>query len=95
MTSQVTGQIGWRREGIKYRRNEIFLDVLESVNLLMSQQGQVLSSHVAGRIAMKSYLSGMPECKFGLNDKIIGDKIEKVQDVQHTCIYHITYRGRL
>jgi len=44
----------------------------------MSQQGQVLSSHVAGRIAMKSYLSGMPECKFGLNDKIIGDKIDKV-----------------
>ena len=80
VTSQVTGQIGWRREGIKYRRNEIFLDVLESVNLLMSQQGQVLSSHVAGRIAMKSYLSGMPECKFGLNDKIIGDKIEKVSN---------------
>lgn len=39
ITSQVTGQIGWRREGIKYRRNELFLDVLESVNLLMSPQG--------------------------------------------------------
>ena len=31
VTSAVTGQVGWRREGIKYRRNEIFLDVLESV----------------------------------------------------------------
>jgi len=39
ITSQVTGQIGWRREGIKYRRNELFLDVLENVNLLMSPQG--------------------------------------------------------
>lgn len=56
ITSQVTGQIGWRREGIKYRRNELFLDVLESVNLLMSPQGQVLSSHVAGKVMMKSYL---------------------------------------
>ena len=37
---QVTGQIGWRREGIKYRRNELFLDVLEYVNLLMSPQGE-------------------------------------------------------
>lgn len=73
ITSQVTGQIGWRREGIKYRRNELFLDVLESVNLLMSPQGQVLSAHVAGRIVMKSYLSGMPECKFGINDKITMD----------------------
>lgn len=58
ITSQVTGQIGWRREGIKYRRNELFLDVLEYVNLLMSPQGQVLSAHVAGKVVMKSYLSG-------------------------------------
>lgn len=73
ITSQVTGQIGWRREGIKYRRNELFLDVLEFCNLLMSPQGQVLSSHVAGKVVMKSYLSGMPECKFGINDKLIMD----------------------
>uniref|UniRef100_A0A0L8GM78 MHD domain-containing protein n=1 Tax=Octopus bimaculoides TaxID=37653 RepID=A0A0L8GM78_OCTBM len=73
ITSQVTGQIGWRREGIKYRRNELFLDVLESVNLLMSPQGQVLSAHVAGKVVMKSYLSGMPECKFGINDKLLVD----------------------
>lgn len=69
----MTGQIGWRREGIKYRRNELFLDVIEYVNLLMSQQGQVLSAHVAGKVAMKSYLSGMPECKFGINDKLTID----------------------
>ena len=69
----MTGQIGWRREGIKYRRNELFLDVIEYVNLLMSPQGQVLSAHVAGKVVMKSYLSGMPECKFGINDKIVVD----------------------
>ncbi|XP_071476342.1 AP-2 complex subunit mu [Diadema setosum] len=80
ITNQVTGQIGWRREGIKYRRNELFLDVLENVNLLMSPQGQVLSAHVAGRVVMKSYLSGMPECKFGMNDKITLDKQGKGDD---------------
>lgn len=41
MVCQVTGQIGWRREGIKYRRNELFLDVIEYVNLLMSPQGKL------------------------------------------------------
>ena len=81
VTSAVTGQIGWRREGIKYRRNELFLDVIESVNLRMSQQGQVLSTHVAGRIVMKSYLSGMPECKFGINDKItVENRAKPTQD---------------
>lgn len=46
ITSQVTGQIGWRREGIKYRRNELFLDVLEYVNLLMSPQGEIFIFHL-------------------------------------------------
>ena len=36
----------------------------------MSPQGQVLSAHVAGKVVMKAYISGMPECKFGINDKI-------------------------
>lgn len=56
ITSQVTGQIGWRREGIKYRRNELFLDVLESVNLLMSPQGgfrTLLQSNRSNRRRLK------------------------------------------
>ena len=57
ITAQVTGQIGWRREGIKYRRNELFLDAHEYVNLLMSPQGQVLSAHVAGRFTQVFYKS--------------------------------------
>lgn len=77
ITNQVTGQIGWRRDGIKYRRNELFLDVLENVNLLMNAQGKVLSAHVSGRVVMRSYLSGMPECKFGMNDKVMVDNKEK------------------
>jgi len=84
ITSQVTGQIGWRKEGIKYRRNELFLDVLESVNLLMSPQGQVLQAHVSGRVLMKSYLSGMPECKFGLNDKVTLDKTKNSNSSSNT-----------
>ena len=40
-------------------------------NSIIFIPGQVLSAHVAGRIVMKSYLSGMPECKFGINDKVL------------------------
>lgn len=86
ITSQVTGQIGWRREGIKYRKNELFLDVLESVNLLMSPQGQVLSNHVSGRVVMKSFLSGMPECKFGMNDKLVIEKQAKPSSAEAASI---------
>ena len=42
--------------------------------------GQVLSAHVAGKIVMKSYLSGMPECKFGINDKVLVETKGKNMD---------------
>lgn len=57
ITSQVTGQIGWRREGIKYRRNELFLDVLESVNLLMSPQGPFVPADWGGGCRVFIHLS--------------------------------------
>ena len=31
----VTNAVSWRSEGIKYRKNEVFLDIIESVNLLV------------------------------------------------------------
>lgn len=32
----VTNAVSWRSEGIRYRKNEVFLDVIESVNMLVS-----------------------------------------------------------
>mmetsp|Transcript_22706 Transcript_22706/g.27437 ORF Transcript_22706/g.27437 Transcript_22706/m.27437 type:complete len:450 (-) Transcript_22706:453-1802(-) len=72
-TLQVTGAVGHRREGIKYKKNEIYLDIVESVNLLMSAKGTVLRSDCSGRIVLKCFLSGMPDLRLGLNDKLGGD----------------------
>lgn len=70
----ITGAISWRAQDIKYRRNEIFIDVLEKVNVLLSPKGTTLESDVSGSIMIKAYLSGMPECRFGMNDKLLLDK---------------------
>lgn len=74
LTSQITGAIDWRREGIRYRNNEVFIDLYETMSLLLSTNGTVLRSEVNGRVMMRAFLTGMPECKFGLNDKLIVDK---------------------
>lgn len=74
LTQQITGVVDWRREGLRYKKNEVYIDVNESVNLLMSASGAVLRAECTGQVMMKTYLSGMPECKFGLNDKISMDK---------------------
>ncbi|KAI9829642.1 MAG: hypothetical protein M1826_005532 [Phylliscum demangeonii] len=73
ITMQATGAISWRRADLKYRKNEAFVDVIEDVNLLMSAAGTVLRADVTGQIVMRAYLSGTPECKFGLNDRLLLD----------------------
>ncbi|KAJ2908980.1 clathrin associated protein complex medium subunit [Coemansia aciculifera] len=74
ITMQATGATTWRRNDISYKKNEAFVDVIESVNLIMSAKGTVLRADVQGQIVMRSFLSGMPECKFGLNDKLVLDR---------------------
>ncbi|KAJ9664407.1 clathrin associated protein complex medium subunit [Neophaeococcomyces mojaviensis] len=71
ITSQATGAQSWRRGDIKYRKNEAFVDVIEDVNLLMSATGTILRADVSGHIVMRAYLTGTPECKFGLNDQLL------------------------
>jgi AP-1 complex subunit mu len=91
----VTNAVSWRSEGISYRKNECFLDVVESLNLLVSASGQVLHSEIVGQIKMRVYLSGMPELRLGLNDKILFEstgrqgrqKSVDLEDVKfHQCV---------
>jgi AP-1 complex subunit mu len=67
----VTNAVSWRSEGIKHRKNEVFLDVVESVNMLATTTGQVLRSEIVGAVKMRVFLSGMPELRLGLNDRVL------------------------
>ena len=42
-TMQVTGAVSWRREGLKYKKNEVYLDIVESINVLMTAKGAQLA----------------------------------------------------
>jgi AP-1 complex subunit mu len=92
----LTNAVSWRSEGIKHRKNEIFLDVIEKLNILVSSNGTVLHSEIIGAIQMKSFLSGMPELKLGLNDKLMFEatgrsttrvKAVELEDIKfHQCV---------
>ena len=43
----MTGAVGWRRDGLKYKRNEVFLDVTEKVSALVGVGGTVLRADVS------------------------------------------------
>jgi len=91
----VTNAVSWRSEGLKYRKNEVFLDVIESVNMLANANGTVLRSEILGVIKMRVYLTGMPELRLGLNDKLLFEatgrstkgKAVEMEDVKfHQCV---------
>lgn len=93
----LTNAVSWRAEGIKHKKNEIFLDVVEKLNLLVAANGTVLHSEILGAIKMKSFLSGMPELKLGLNDKLMFEatgranqargKSVELEDIKfHQCV---------
>ncbi|KCV72178.1 hypothetical protein H696_01580 [Fonticula alba] len=91
----VTNAVSWRPEGIRHRKNEVYLDVVESINLLANPDGTVLRSEIIGAIKMRVQLSGMPELRLGLNDKVLFEstgrstkaKAVELEDVKfHQCV---------
>ncbi|KAK3575325.1 hypothetical protein QTP86_024738 [Hemibagrus guttatus] len=90
----VTNAVSWRSEGIKYKKNEVFIDVIESINVLVNANGSVMSSDIVGSIKLKTMLSGMPELRLGLNDRVLfaltgrdKGKTVSMEDVKfHQCV---------
>ena len=69
-SSEVINSQVSRPLGLNYKINQVFLDIVEKVNSLISNKGEVLRSEIIGQINLKVLLSGMPVLKLGLNDKI-------------------------
>ncbi|XP_049850274.1 AP-1 complex subunit mu-like [Schistocerca gregaria] len=67
---EVMDRVSWRPEDVSYSKNEVYLDVVEKVNLLVSASGAILHSEIFGQILVRCLLSGMPELRLGLNDRI-------------------------
>mmetsp|Transcript_22291 Transcript_22291/g.47422 ORF Transcript_22291/g.47422 Transcript_22291/m.47422 type:complete len:430 (+) Transcript_22291:47-1336(+) len=82
ITVQATGLCSWRAEGIKHTKNQVYIDVVENVNIMMSAKRERLRADVSGQIIVRCNLSGMPECKFGMNDKLVmsSEQRAKVSD---------------
>eukprot|EP01089_Gocevia_fonbrunei_P003743 TRINITY_DN136_c0_g3_i2.p1 TRINITY_DN136_c0_g3~~TRINITY_DN136_c0_g3_i2.p1 ORF type:complete len:348 (+),score=59.43 TRINITY_DN136_c0_g3_i2:123-1166(+) len=99
----LTNTVSWRSEGIQYRKNEVFLDVIESVNVLVAANGAVLTSEIVGSVKIKSLLSGMPELRLGLNDRVQFDSARSIkkknnaiemEDVKfHQCVRLSTFEN--
>lgn len=53
------------------KREEIFVDIIERLNVTFSNTGNLLVSEVDGTIQVKSFLSGNPEIRVALNEDLV------------------------
>lgn len=51
----------WRKTGVKYSQNEIYVDIIEELDSIVDKNGMVISSEVSGVIVANSKLSGVPD----------------------------------
>jgi len=85
---QVQVHPAWRREGIKYDKNELHLDITESINVTLISEDlgngnskmTIVDSDVSGTVLIRSRLSGMPGCKLALSSTAL-DPV-----VFHPCV---------
>uniref|UniRef100_A0A7S4ANY5 MHD domain-containing protein n=1 Tax=Pseudo-nitzschia australis TaxID=44445 RepID=A0A7S4ANY5_9STRA len=61
---------GRKSDASGQQKNEIFVDILERLNVLFSANGYVLNSTIDGCIQMKSYLAGSPQLRLALNEDL-------------------------
>jgi AP-3 complex subunit mu len=63
----------WRAAGVYYSQNEIYMDIVEEVDAIMSPSGNIVSSDVSGRIQCQSHLSGIPDLLLTFKDPSLID----------------------
>ncbi|XP_029806413.1 stonin-2 [Suricata suricatta] len=86
--------------GLNYLEEEITVDVKDEFSGIVSKgDNQILQHHVLTRIHVLSFLSGLAECRLGLNDVLVkGNEIVSRQDIMpttttkwiklHQCRFH-------
>ncbi|CRG97751.1 AP-2 complex subunit mu, putative [Plasmodium gallinaceum] len=67
--SYITGNCTWRNNNILYKKNEIYIDILEILNVTINSNN-LIYAHINGKVTLKCFLSGMPTCELSTNNKI-------------------------
>ncbi|OXV07744.1 hypothetical protein Egran_04493 [Elaphomyces granulatus] len=97
VTAQVSGPaIPWRRQGVRHTSNELYVDIVESLSVVMAPSGRLISALVSGTIAFTAKISGVPDLLLTLSalggQHTIARKLEL--PVFHPCVRLARWRER-
>jgi AP-3 complex subunit mu len=73
LPSGTISNMPWRASGVAYSQNEIYIDIVEEVDAIVSASGQIISTDVSGSIQCQSHLSGIPDLLLTFKDPTLID----------------------
>lgn len=73
LPSGTISNMPWRRAGVKYHTNEVYIDIIEEIDAIVDSIGNVISFDVAGSIQVQSNLSGIPDLMLTFKDPSVID----------------------
>lgn len=80
-------KISWRPKGIFYNKNEFFVNFEENLKFKFNHKvHKVITNQISGQIDCKSYLSGMPDLKLGINESLSSQKSILNNIQYHQCV---------
>jgi AP-3 complex subunit mu len=83
---EITTNVEWRKPGIRYSQNELYVDVVEELSCTIDVNGMVVSSEINGKVNCNCRLSGMPDLAFYLKDPSI------IEDCSfHPCVRYARF----
>mmetsp|Transcript_22683 Transcript_22683/g.48112 ORF Transcript_22683/g.48112 Transcript_22683/m.48112 type:complete len:454 (+) Transcript_22683:139-1500(+) len=56
-----SSEVWWRKQNVMYASNEVYVDIVETVDFICNPNGQIVSGAINGDIVVNSKLSGLPE----------------------------------
>ena len=74
--SQTTSPVPWRRANVRHTSNEMYVDIVETLEVTLSPSGRPLSAIANGTIAFTAKVSGVPDlllhlgCPGGINNAV-------------------------
>jgi len=63
-----SSEVWWRRQNVVYASNEVYVDIVESVDCICNSSGHMVSGGICGEIQVNSKLSGLPEVLLSLRN---------------------------
>ncbi|KAI9456976.1 clathrin adaptor mu subunit [Lactarius psammicola] len=59
--SAFSSPIPWRKAGLRYNHNDIYFDIVETLDAVVNKNGTIITSSVVGKIDVNCKLSGTPD----------------------------------